>query len=468
MNRREFLWQSGGGLGGIALSALLGDDRLLATQPGPSRGSARQPRARRVVQLFMSGAASQCDTFDYKPLLHQRNGQAFDPGGRVELFQSNPGHVMQSPWRWRQHGQCGKWISDLLPHIASCVDDIAFIPSMVSRSNVHGPATFMQNTGFVLPGFPAMGAWINYGLGSMTDNLPAFVVIPDSRGYAPNGPANWSAAFLPASNQGTTIRPSDRNPIFDLFPGPNNYITDASERDGLRLLQEMNRRHAETRPGDSRLEGRIQTYELAARLQLSAPEVLDIAGETRETQRLYGLDQPITAEFGRHCLIARRLLERGVRFVQVWSGADNGFPRRNWDSHEHLERDHWDMGTSMDRPTAALIKDLKRRGLLDDTIVMWTTEFGRMPCSQGSLGRDHNPFTFTTWLAGGGIKGGVTYGSSDEWSFRAAEHPTYCYDVHATILHLLGIDHTRLTFRHNGIDRRLTDVHGHVIEEILA
>jgi hypothetical protein len=339
---------------------------------------------------------------------------------------------------------------------------------MVSRSNVHGPATFMQNTGFVLPGFPAMGAWINYGLGSMTDNLPAFVVIPDSRGYAPNGPANWSAAFLPASNQGTTIRPSDRNPIFDLFPGPNNYITDASERDGLRLLQEMNRRHAETRPGDSRLEGRIQTYELAARLQLSAPEVLDIAGETRETQRLYGLDQPITAEFGRHCLIARRLLERGVRFVQVWSGADNGFPRRNWDSHEHLERDHWDMGTSMDRPTAALIKDLKRRGLLDDTIVMWTTEFGRMPCSQGSLGRDHNPFTFTTWLAGGGIKGGVTYGSSDEWSFRAAEHPTYCYDVHATILHLLGIDHTRLTFRHNGIDRRLTDVHGHVIEEILA
>jgi Protein of unknown function (DUF1501) len=467
MNRRDFLWHSGGGLGGIALTALLGDDGLLdgalsLTLP------AREAKAKRVVQLFMSGAASQCDTFDFKPLLVQRNGQAFNPGGRVELFQSNPGHVMKSPWRWRQHGQCGKWVSDLVPHIASCVDDIAFIPSMVSRSNVHGPATFMQNTGFVLPGYPAMGAWINYGLGSLTDELPAFVVIPDSRGYAPNGPANWSAAFLPASNQGTTIRPSDRNPIFDLFPGPNQYITPDSERDGLRLLQEMNRRHAETRPGDSRLEGRIQTYELAARLQLSAPEVLDISGETRETHRLYGLDQPITAEFGRHCLIARRLLERGVRFVQVWSGADNGFPRRNWDSHENLERDHYDMGTSMDRPTAALIKDLKRRGLLDDTIVMWTTEFGRMPCSQGSLGRDHNPFTFTTWLAGGGIKGGVTYGASDEWSFRAAEHPTYCYDVHATVLHLLGIDHTQLTFRHNGIDRRLTDVHGHVIEEIIA
>jgi len=464
MNRREFLWQYGGGLGGIALASLLGDDALLAQDTK----RARPAKAKRVVQLFMSGAASQCDTFDYKPLLIQRNGQAFDPGGRVELFQSNPGHVMQSPWRWRQHGQSGKWISDLMPHIASCVDDIAFIPSMVARSNVHGPATFMQNTGFVLPGFPSMGAWINYGLGSMTDNLPAFVVIPDSRGFAPNGPANWSAAFLPASAQGTTIRPSDRNPIFDLFPGPNNYITPDSERDGLRLLQAMNRQHQETRPGDSRLEGRIQTYELAARMQLSAPEVLDIANETRETQRFYGLDQPITAEFGRHCLIARRLLERGVRFVQVWSGADNGFPRRNWDSHENLERDHGDMGTSMDRPTAALIKDLKRRGLLDDTIVMWTTEFGRMPCSQGSLGRDHNPFTFTTWLAGGGIRGGVTYGASDEWSFRAAEHPTYCYDVHATILHLLGIDHTRLTFRHNGIDRRLTDVHGHVIEEIVA
>src|SRR5437764_5015996 len=283
----------------------------------------------------------------------------------------------------------------------------------------------MQNTGFVLPGFPAMGAWINYGLGSMTDELPSFVVIPDSRGFAPNGPANWSSAFLPASAQGTTIRPTDRNPIFDLFHGPNNYITPASERDGLRLLQEMNRRHQEPRPGDTRLEGRIQTYELAARLQLSAPEVLDIAQETRETHQLYGLDTPITAEFGRHCLIARRLLERGVRFVQVWAGADNGFPRRNWDSHEHIERDHYDMGTSMDRPTAALMKDLKRRGLLDDTIVMWTTEFGRMPCSQGSLGRDHNPFTFTNWLADGGDQGGNSYCSNDKRAIQAAQPPLY-------------------------------------------
>src|SRR5262245_5520507 len=471
MDRRSFLWHCGGRPGGIALAHLLGRDRLLAGQPPRADlggGLHHRARARRVVQLFMSGAASQCDTFDYKPLLIQRHGQEFNPGGRVELFQSSPGACMKSPWGWRQHGQSGKWVSDLLPHLASCVDDIAFLPAMVAKSNVHGPATFMQNTGFVLPGFPSMGAWVNYALGSMTRNLPAFVVLPDARGFAPNGPANWSAAFLPASFQGTMIRPSDRNPIFDLFPSGSTYITPDAERDGLRPLQQMNRRRQKSRPGDSRLDARIQTYELAARLQLSAPEVLDISGETEATRRLYGLDRPITEEFGRNCLIARRLLERGVRFVQIWSGADNGFPRRNWDSHEDLARDHLDMGTSMDQPAAALIKDLKRRGMLDDTIVHWTTEFGRMPCSQGTKGRDHNPFTFTSWLAGGGVKGGVTYGASDEWSFRAAEHPMYCYDLHATMLHLLGIDHTRLTFRHNGIDRRLTDVHGHVIDEIVA
>jgi Protein of unknown function (DUF1501) len=469
-DRRSFLWQAGGGLGGIALAHLLGSEGLLADTPRPelNGGLHHRARAKRIVQLFMSGAASQVDTFDYKPELIRRHGQPFDPGGRVELFQSNPGAVMKSPWRWRQHGRCGKWVSDLLPHLASCVDDIAFMHAMVSRSNVHGPATFMQNTGFVLPGFPSMGAWISYGLGSLNDNLPAFVVLPDSRGFAPNGPANWSAGFLPAAYQGTMIRASDRNPIFDLFPAPNDYITRASETEGQALLRQMNRRHQQARPGDSRLDARIQTYELAARLQMSAPEVLDISRETPATRRLYGLDERITEDFGRNCLIARRLLERGVRFVQVWSGADNGFPRRNWDSHEDIRRDHGDMGASMDRPAAALLKDLKARGLLDDTIVIWTTEFGRMPCSQGTLGRDHNPYAFTSWLAGGGIKGGATYGASDEWSFRAAENVTYCYDLHATVLHLLGIDHERLTFRHNGSDRRLTDVHGRVIQQILA
>jgi hypothetical protein len=408
------------------------------------------------------------DTFDYKPELVRRHGQPFDPGGRVELFQSVPGAVMRSPWGWRQHGQCGKWISDLLPHLAGCVDDIAFLHAMVSRSNVHGPATFMQNTGFVLPGFPSMGAWVSYGLGSLNANLPTFVVLPDARGFAPNGPANWSSAFLPATFQGTMVRPGDRNPIADLLPPPGAGITPRSEAEGRALLARMNRGHLAGREDDSRLDARIASYELAARLQLSAPEVLDISRESAATRRLYGLGDAFTEDFGRNCLIARRLLERGVRFVQVWSGADNGFPRRNWDSHEDIARDHGIMGASMDRPAAALLRDLKARGLLEDTVVVWTTEFGRMPCSQGGRGRDHNPSAFTSWLAGGGIKGGVSHGESDEWSYRVAAHTTYCYDLHATVLHLLGIDHRRLTFRHNGIDRRLTDVHGHVIHEILA
>jgi hypothetical protein len=467
LDRRRFLWHAGGGLGGIALTYLLGTEGLLAA--GPTRvGLHHKARAKRVVQLFMSGAASQVDTFDHKPELIRRHGQKFDPGGKIELFQSSPGACMKSPWTWRPHGQCGKYVSSLLPHLATCVDDLAFIHSMVSKSNVHGPATFMQNSGFVLPGFPSMGAWISYGLGSLNENLPAFVVLPDTRGFAPNGPANWSAGFLPAAFQGTLVRAGSPNPIFDLFPPANGFITKESETDGLALLNKLNRDHQATRPGDSRLEARIASYELAARLQLSAPEVLDLSGESAATRRLYGLEEQVTEDFGRNCLLARRLLERGVRFVQVWSGADNGHPRRNWDSHEDIAKDHGAMGASLDRPAAALIQDLKARGLLEDTIVIWTTEFGRMPCSQGSKGRDHNPFAFTTWLAGGGIKGGVTYGASDEWSYKVVEEPTYCYDVHATVLHLLGIDHERLTFRHNGIDRRLTDVHGHVIREILA
>jgi hypothetical protein len=376
---------------------------------------------------------------------------------------------MASPWKWKQYGQCGKWMSDLVPELATCVDEIAFLPAMVSKSNVHGPATFMQNSGFVLPGFPSMGAWISYGLVSMTDNLPTFVVLPDARGFAPNGPGNWSAGFLPAAHQGTLIRPAAKNPIADLFPPAEaKWITREGEADALALLGRLNANHRQDREGDSRLEARIASYELAAKLQLSAPEVLDTSRETEATRRMYGLDEPATEDFGRNCLVARRLLERGVRFVQVWSGADNGFPRRNWDSHEDLERDHGTMGRSMDRPAAALVKDLKARGMLDDSIVIWTTEFGRMPCSQGSKGRDHNPFTFTSWLAGGGIKGGMSYGQSDEWSYKAVENVTYCYDLHATVLNLLGIDHEKLTFRHNGIDRRLTDVHGHVIREIIA
>lgn len=473
LDRRKFLWRFGGGLGGIAMAHLFGAQGLLADALKPNAefngGLHHRAKAKRVVQLFMSGAASQCDTFDYKPELIARHGQKFEPGGKVELFQSEPGAVMKSPWDWKQRGQCGKWISELVPHIGSCVDDIAFIHSMTSKSNVHGPATFMQNSGFVLPGFPSMGAWVSYGLGALTDNLPTFVVLPDARGFAPNGPGNWTAGFLPATHQGTMIRAGNRNPIHDLFaPESAKFITRENERDTLALLKELNEGHRAGRAGDSRLDARIASYEMAAKLQLSAPEVLDLTGETDATKKLYGIDAEHTRDMGTRCLIARRMLERGVRFVQVWSGADNGFPRRNWDSHEDLAKDHLDMARGMDQPAAALLKDLKARGLLDDTIVIWTTEFGRMPCSQGGKGRDHNPFAFTSWVAGGGFKGGVSYGETDEWSYKAINGVSYCYDLHATILHLLGINHEKLTFRHNGIDRRLTDVHGEMLHDILA
>lgn len=472
-DRREFLWRFGGGLGGVALAHLLGTEGLLGETPKPrpefNGGLHHKARAKRVIQLFMSGAASQCDTFDYKPELVRRHGEKFDPGGKVELFQSDPGAVMKSPWDWKPRGACGKYISELVPHIGACADDMAFVHSMVAKSNVHGPATFMQNTGFVLPGFPNMGAWISYGLGRLTEELPVFVVLPDVRGFAPNGPANWSSGFLPATHQGTIVRVGRPNPIYDLFPPESaGFITKESDRAGLELIQSFNKQHAALRQGDSRLDARISSYELAAKLQTSAPKVLDLSGESPETRKLYGIDDPVTEDFGSRCLVARRLVERGVRFVQIWSGADNGFPRRNWDSHEDLAKDHLDMARGMDRPTGALIQDLKARGLLEDTIVLWTTEFGRMPCSQGGKGRDHNPFGFTNWLAGGGVRGGTTYGATDDWSYRVVDKPAYCYDIHATILHLLGIDHEKLTFRHNGVDRRLTDVHGEVIKEIVA
>jgi Protein of unknown function (DUF1501) len=468
MERREWLWQAGGGLGGIALAWLLDREAARADTMPRKPGPEFRPRAKRVVQLFMSGAASQVDTFDYKPKLDKLHGSRFDPGSKVELFQSFPGMVLKNPWGWQQFGQSGKHVSKLLPRLGSCADDMAFIHSMVTASNVHGPATYLQATGFALPGFPAMGAWVGYGLGSLTEDLPTFVVIPDDRGYAPNGPANWGAGFLPAAHQGTMVRPGASPPLFDLTAPRGSFATREGEADVLAALNKLNRAHAAAHPGDSRLEARIGAYELAAKLQVSAPAVLDLSRETKETKALYGIDEKETAEFGRNCLIARRLLERGVRFVQLWSGADNGIPRRNWDSHENILKDHGEMGKSMDRPAAGLIKDLKRLGMLKDTIVIWTTEFGRMPCTEGGAGRDHNPFAFTCWLAGGGVKKGFAFGASDEVGYKPAENPVSIYDLHATMLHLLGLDHKRLTFYHNGIQRRLTDVHGDVVTELLA
>jgi uncharacterized protein (DUF1501 family) len=414
----------------------------------------------------MNGGVSQMDTFDYKPELEKRHGEQRDFGIKAAAT-STPGAIMKSPFAFRQHGQCGRWVSDVFPHMASHVDDLAFLMAMASKTNVHGPASYMQNTGFVLPGFPSMGSWISYALGQLSDELPAFVVLPDHRGLPYNNTGNFSAGFLPAAHTGVMIKPNAPIPIANLQPPAGiKHITASSESDGLALLDQLNEQHLSEHPGDSRLEARITSFELAAKMQLSAPEALDISRESEATQSDYGIDDETTAPFGRNCLVARRLLERGTRFVQVWSGM--GGASKNWDNHTDIPNELPFIAKSVDKPIGGLLTDLKQRGLLSDTLVIWTTEFGRMPFTQGATGRDHNGGTFVTWLAGAGIRGGVTYGTSDEYSYQTGEGQTYCYDLHATILHLLGIDHERLTFRHNGIERRLTDVHGHVVHEILA
>ncbi len=478
--RREWLGRFGGGLGGVALAALEAE-RIRADGGGQPRGPARPPRAKRVVQLFMAGAASHVDLFDFKPELVRRHGQPSDFGEPVEAFQNGLGPWLKPIWPFRPHGESGKLLADVVAPLGRVVDRIAFIHDMVSTSGVHSAATLLQTTGFTLPGFPGAGAWVGYALGSENDNLPTFVVLPDHRGYASNGVKNWDAGFLPAQHSGTVVQPGAPEPIADLRAAAP-FVTPAADAATRAALERLNGLHLASRPGDARLEARIRSYELAARMQVAAPEALSLADEPDHVLALYGLerDAPVwpaeinaaeeTHHFALKCLTARRLLERGVRFVQVWSGNDNGFPRRNWDSHEDVERDHGPLAAGMAHGAAALIQDLEQRGLLDDTIVMWTTEFGRMPSSQGGRGRDHNPFVFTTWLCGGGIRGGIVHGASDEWGYKPLDrdHPTSVHDVHATVLHLLGFDHTRLTWRHNGIDRRLTDVHGHVIGDLLA
>ena len=485
MDRREFLWQSGGGLGGIALAAMLGRDGALAADGvrlRPDGGLHHAPKAKRVVQLFMAGAASHLDLFDFKPELVKRHGRPADFGEAVETFQNGLGPWLRPVWDFKPYGRTGRMLSEAVAPLGAVADELAFVHNVVGKTGVHSQGTLLQTTGFNRPAFPSMGSWVGYGLGTLNENLPAFVVLPDHRGLASNGTKNWDSAFLPAQHQGTVIYPGSKTPIEDLFPDARaKFTTPAGDTAGIDLMARLNRTHAATRDGDPRLDARIKSYELAARMQLAAPEALDFSKETKEVLRLYGLDHgkssfdkeinPLeeTDYFGRKCLAARRLLERGVRFVQIWSGNDNGFPRRNWDSHEDVKRDHGPLALGMARGAAALISDLKRLGLLDDTLILWTTEFGRMPSSQGGKGRDHNPYGFTNWLAGGGVKGGVTHGPSDEFGYKPADRkrPTEVYDIHATVLHLLGIDHTKLTVRNNGIDRRLTDVHGHVIPELI-
>jgi len=480
VNRRDFLWQLGGGLGGVALSAMLAEAHAADAISGPRPANLLAPKpphfapkAKAVIQIFCPGGLSHIDSWDYKPELARRNGQPFDADGKLQFFASKPGSCQGSYWPFRQHGQCGRWMSALFPQLAACVDEIAFLHSMQSKSALHGPAMFMANTGFILPGFPSMGAWVTYGLGSVSENLPAFVVLPDPRGLPPGGVINWGAGFLPAVYQGTALNTdANADAIADLFP-PKSFTETLAhgEQDGRAFLREMNMRHAAERPGNTELEARIAAYELAARLQLSAPEVTDLRGESDVMRKLYQLEHEDWGPFGRQCLLARRLVERGVRFVQIYCGAENTTAKKirpNWDSHEDLVRDHGYWGPILDHGAAALLQDLRQRGLLDSTLVICTTEFGRQPAAQGKAGRDHNPGAFTAWLAGGGIKGGVGYGATDELGFKAAEHPTYCYDLHATALQLLGLDHEKLSFYHNGIRRRLTDVHGEVIDEVLA
>jgi hypothetical protein len=468
----------GQGFGALALSSLEASESR-ALHPAVIYPA----KAKRVVQLFMAGAASHVDLFDFKPDLVKHHGESADFGEKVEAFQNGLGPWKKSAWDFRHYGKCGKLLSDAVAPLGACADDLCFVHNMVGKTGVHSQGTLLQATGFNLPGFPGAGCWVSYGLGSLNENLPTFVVLPDHRGFASNGPKNWDSAFLPSQHAGTIIYPGAETPIADLFPHKlGSYITRRAEAQGQELLRHLNEKHLAHREADARLDSRIKSYELAAKMQLAAPEALDLSKETARTKEMYGIQEhrsqwpaEINAAeeadyMGRKCLAARRLLERGVRFVQIWSGNDNGFPRRNWDSHEDVERDHGPLAWGMAKAVSALILDLKQRGLLEDTLILWTTEFGRMPSTQGGKGRDHNPYVFTNWLAGGGIKGGATFGESDQWGYKPLDrdNPTYVWDIHATMLRLLGMEHTKLTVRHNGIDRRLTDVHGRVIREIMA
>lgn len=464
--RREMLMQS---FGGLALTHLLASEAW-GDEPKPRaelNGGIHHPaKVKRVIQLFMNGGVSQMDTFDYKPELIKQHGKQVEFGIKASAT-GVPGPVMKSPFAWKQHGQCGRWVTDVFPHLATCVDDLTFLMAQTSKTNVHGPASYLQNTGFLLPGFPCAGAWVSYALGRLTDNLPSFIVLPDSRGLPYNGMGNFGAGFLPASFQGTVIQPSTTSPIPDLQASPSaQYVTPASSRAGLDLLQQMNERYAQEHPGDSRLAARVQSYQLAAKMQLAAPEAFDLSKEPQKVHDQYGTGRESSeGSFSRNCLLARRLLQRGVRFVQVWSGA--GGPAHNWDNHTNIIKELPPAARQVDQPIAALLRDLKAQGMLNDTLVIFTTEFGRMPFTQNSIGRDHNGGSFVTWMAGAGVKPGISYGESDDFGYKAGRDKTTCYDLHATLLHLMGIQHEKLTVRHNGIDRRLTDVHGEVIQAIL-
>ena len=489
LDRRAFLSHSATALGGMALAQLLGRDGLLAAEavarkspirpkidpanPNALREPHFAPRAQQVLMIFSAGGCSHLDTFDYKPELIKRHGQRMPGGDKLVTFQGAQGALNRSPWEFRPRGQCGKMVSDLVPHLGGLVDDMCFIHSLTGKTNTHGPGENFMNTGFTLDGFPSIGAWTTYALGSANDNLPAFVAIPDPRGAPQSAGNSWNPGFLPAAFQGTDFNTS--KPLRNLArPANISAEKDHATRD---FIARINGHHLANYPGDTELAARISSYELAARMQLSVPEVSDLSTEPAHILKMYGADatgnrnQEIKAGYARNAILARRLIEQGVRFVQLFNGAYQvgGEGVSNWDGHKVLKDQYTLHGEVMDQPTAALLCDLKQRGLLENTLVVWCTEFGRMPTFQaGASGRDHNPAGFTAWLAGAGVKAPCSYGATDDFGYKAIDRITTVYDFHATILHLLGLDHQRLTFYHNGVERRLTDVHGDVLREILA
>ena len=483
ISRRDFWFEAGMGIGGLALIDLFSRDRLLGAEPPKGSQACAssadvidspylpkpahfKPRAKSVISIFLSGGVSHVDTFDYKPALAKYHGMPLEGKGEVRVRQGYPGPLMKSPFQFKQYGKSGQWVSELFPRIATIVDEVAFLHSCQGKSNDHVLSHYEWNTGSILMGYPSAGSWVTYGLGSENQNLPAFVVIYDHRGGPFSGPANWSAGFLPAAYQGTVFR-SQGDPILDLTPPPK-YVTPERERARLDHLAWINQNHAEKFPGTSELAARIASYELAYRMQGCAPEAVNVSQETEETKKLYGMDHQVSEPFGKQCLMARRMVERGVRFVQLYNGAIVNQNVDTWDVHASIVDNHTMHAPEVDQPITGLITDLKRRGLLDETLVVWHSEFGRMPISQRGLGRDHNPGAMTIFMAGAGIRGGQAIGSTDEVGYKAEDQVISCHDLHATMLHLLGIDHKRLTYFFNGRHMRLTDVHGELIPQIVG
>ena len=468
-SRRRLLFEVGGGIAGLALTDLLGRQQLLASEvkAGVSPLSPKKPHfeptARAVISVFMNGGCSHVDTFDFKPELAKQDGEAPPKSLNIETFFPYPGTFMKSPFGFKKYGQSGIEVSELFQHAAESVDDLAFIRSMHAISNNHSPAVLQMMTGSIQPGRPSLGSWSIYGLGTENQNLPAFVVLMDRTGSPAGGAQAWSSGFMPAIHQGTPFR-SIGNPIADL-ESPKA-VTPEQQRARLDFIKDLNQHHLRRNLESDELEARIASYELAYQMQQHAPDAVDLSKETAATKSLYGMDDPVCEDLARNFLLARRLVERGVRFVQLFCGAGAG--ENSWDAHSNLEQNHRRRAATVDRPIRGLLQDLKGRGLLSSTLVVWHTEFGRMPFSQSITGRDHNPKGFTVWLAGGGIKGGQVIGATDEFGYQAAVEPHSINDLHATILHMLGLDHTRLTYFHNGRPHRLTDVSGDVIRKVLG